>query len=347
MSNSSLATIKVPANTGNYTKGRNGCKIEKITIHHMAGVATAEACGKGFQAAARKASSHYGIGKNGEIGLYVDEVNAAWTDSNFNSNCKSVTIETSNSATNGNWPVSDKVLDSLIKLVADIAKRNNLGKLVKGKNVTWHSMYAATTCPGPYLLSKMDYICEKANAINEKSTTTNKTTTSTTSTTTSNKTTSTTSNSTTKTVYKVQTGVYKSNANATKAVATLKSKGFTATIVKVYDNYKVQIGAYSKKANAENMVKKLKEAGFDSVIVTTTSTTSATTSTTNTATFKVGDKVTLKANAPIYGKKDTFAEWIYKSTLYVREIDGSRIVISTQKTGAVTGAVDKKYLIKK
>jgi uncharacterized protein YegP (UPF0339 family) len=342
MSNSSLATIKVPANTRNYTKGRNGCKIEKITIHHMAGVATAEACGKGFQAAARKASSHYGIGKNGEIGLYVDEENAAWTDGNFNSNCKSVTIETSNSATNDNWPVSDKVLESLIKLVADIAKRNKLGKLVKGKNVTWHSMYDATVCPGPYLLSKMDYICEKANEINEKSTNTNKTTTSTT---TSNKTTSTNSKSTTKTIYKVQTGAYKSNANATKAVATLKSKGFTATVIKVYDNYKVQIGAYSKKANAENMVKKLKSAGIDSMIVETTS--STTTTTTKTVTFKVGDKVTLKANAPIYGKKDTFADWVYTSTLYVREIDGSRIVISTQKTGAITGAVDKKYLTKK
>jgi len=30
------------------------------------------------------------------------------------------------------------VLNVLIRLVADIAKRNNLGVLVKGKNLTWH-----------------------------------------------------------------------------------------------------------------------------------------------------------------------------------------------------------------
>ena len=59
--------------------------------------------------------------------------------------------------------VSDASLNSLIKLVADIAKRNNLGTLVKGKNLTWHSIYSNTACPGAYLLSKMDYIATEAN----------------------------------------------------------------------------------------------------------------------------------------------------------------------------------------
>ena len=62
-------------------------------------------------------------------------------------------------------PVSNAALKSLIRLCADIAKRNKLGKLVKGKNLTWHMMYANTDCPGPYLLSKMDYIVSEANKI--------------------------------------------------------------------------------------------------------------------------------------------------------------------------------------
>ncbi len=168
MSNSKLATEKYPAHSSNYTKGRNGKRIEAITIHHMAGVLSAKQCGAIFQRKGRNGSSHYGIGKNGEIASYVDESNTAWTNSNWNSNCKSVTIETSNSKTGGNWPVSDKVLNSLIKLVADIGKRNNLGTLVKGKNVTWHSMFTNTACPGKYLLSKMDYIISEANKINNK-----------------------------------------------------------------------------------------------------------------------------------------------------------------------------------
>ena len=50
--------------------------------------------------------------------------------------------------------------------MADIAKRNGLGKLVPGENLTWHSMFASTDCPGPYLLSKMQYIADEANKIN-------------------------------------------------------------------------------------------------------------------------------------------------------------------------------------
>jgi len=174
MSKSSLVNVEVPAYSGNYTKGRSGRKIEMITIHHMAGVLSVEQCGKIFQKVGRNGSSHYGIGNDGRIGLYVDESNTAWTNSNWDSNCKAVTIEVSNSIRGGSWLVGDKALNSLIRLVADIAKRNKLGTLIKGKNVTWHRMYANTTCPGDYLLSKMDYIIEEANRINNQVPSTNK-----------------------------------------------------------------------------------------------------------------------------------------------------------------------------
>ena len=62
--------------------------------------------------------------------------------------------------------------------------------------------------------------------------------------------------------------------------------------------------------------------------------------------LKVGDKVKMSAAAVQYGKKAKFASFVYSSTLYVREINGNRIVVSTQKTGAVTGAVHSKYLTK-
>lgn len=173
MSNSKLATVKVPAYPGNYTKGRNytakkPAKIEKITIHHMGGILTAKACGKIFQKKNRNGSSHYGIGSDGKIAQYVDEKNTAWTDSNWTSNCKSVTIENSNSKIGGDWRVSDKTLKLLIKLCADIATRNKLGRLVPKKNLTYHSMYASTNCPGDYLRSKISYIAKEANKIIEK-----------------------------------------------------------------------------------------------------------------------------------------------------------------------------------
>ena len=164
MSKSSLTQIVVPADEGNYTKGRDGRSIEAITIHHMAGRLTAKQCGRIFQAKGRYGSSHYGVGYDGSIANYVDEEDTAWTNSNWDSNCKSVTIETSDN--DNSWYVNDTTLNSLIKLVADIAKRRNLGKLVPGKNLTWHSMFTNTTCPGDYLRSKMQYIADEANKIN-------------------------------------------------------------------------------------------------------------------------------------------------------------------------------------
>ena len=165
MSNSPLISEKVLAYSGNYTKGRTS-EIKEITVHHMSGKLTARRCGELFQTVGREGSSHYGIGYDGEIALYVDEGDTAWTNSNWESNCRAVTVEVSNSENDYPWAVTDKSLQSLIRLIADIDKRNGLGKLVKGKNLTWHQMYAATDCPGPYLLSKMDYIISAANEIN-------------------------------------------------------------------------------------------------------------------------------------------------------------------------------------
>lgn len=166
MSKSSLVQVVVPADEGNYTKGRSGRSIEEITLHHMAGRLTAEQCGRIFQAKGRYGSSHYGVGYDGSIANYVDEEDTAWTNSNWDSNCKSITIEISDN--DNSWYVNDTTLNAVIKLVADIAKRRGLGTLLPGKNLTWHSMFTSTTCPGDYLRSKMQYIADEANKINSE-----------------------------------------------------------------------------------------------------------------------------------------------------------------------------------
>ena len=62
--------------------------------------------------------------------------------------------------------------------------------------------------------------------------------------------------------------------------------------------------------------------------------------------LKVGDKVKLDNEATVYNTTKRFASFVYRSPLYIRQINGSRAVISTLKTGAITGAVDIKYLQK-
>lgn len=166
MAYSSLACKFIPAYEGNYTKNRKEWGYDKITeicIHYMAGNCTIETLGGIWQTKGRKGSSTYGIGSDGRIACYVDEKDIPWTNNNWESNCRSATIETANLQPDSR--VTDEALNSLIKLCADIAVRNGMGKLVKGKNLTWHMMYYNTSCPGQYLLSKMDYIVNEANKI--------------------------------------------------------------------------------------------------------------------------------------------------------------------------------------
>lgn len=62
--------------------------------------------------------------------------------------------------------------------------------------------------------------------------------------------------------------------------------------------------------------------------------------------LNIGDRVKLTENAVIYGTERKFLAFIYKKKLYVRDINGDRVIISTVPMGPITGAVDKKYLIK-
>jgi hypothetical protein len=165
MSNSSLV---------NYTKLSPNCSsprtntIKKITIHHMAGNLTVEDCGELFAKTSRGASSNYGIGTDGRVGMYVEERNRAWTSGNRDNDQQAVTIEVANNGGAPNWEVSDAAYSKLIDLCVDICKRNNITKLnytgTKDGNLTMHSMFAATACPGPYLKSKFSDIANKVNA---------------------------------------------------------------------------------------------------------------------------------------------------------------------------------------
>ena len=172
--NSSLVNyIKLSPNK---TSPRNH-KIDTITIHHMAGNLSVEACGNVFAKTSRKASSNYGVGTDGRIGLYVDESDRSWCSSNKTNDHRAVTIEVANDTLAPTWTVSDKALESLIKLVADICKRNNIAKLVwsdnksdrvnhkNGCNMTVHRDFASTSCPGNYLYGKMPYIANEVNKI--------------------------------------------------------------------------------------------------------------------------------------------------------------------------------------
>lgn len=164
---SNLIANKVLASTNNYTQGRNGYKVCKITPHHAAGVISAEQLAKIFQNPSRQASANYCIGNDGTIVGGVDENNRAWTSASRSNDFQSITIEISNSQTGGNWPISDAAWNSLVNLCVDICKRHDFRLEYDGtKNgsLTTHDMFANTNCPGPYLKGRMQELADTVNA---------------------------------------------------------------------------------------------------------------------------------------------------------------------------------------
>ena len=173
MSNSSLicCTILSPNHSGKRTHA-----IDTITIHCMAGNLSVESCGALFARTSRQASSNYGIGSDGRIGLYVDEENRSWCTSSKANDQRAITIEVANNSGAPNWSVSEKAYQALINLVADICKRNDIKKLlwlgdksvigqVTKQNMTVHRWFANKACPGNYLYERHGEIAERVNAL--------------------------------------------------------------------------------------------------------------------------------------------------------------------------------------
>ena len=172
MSNSELVDyIKISPNK---TKNRRHI-IDTITIHMTAGQGSVETIGSIFSNPSRKASSNYGIGSDGRIGLYVDENDRSWCSSSDSNDHRAITIETASDSKKP-YTVNAAAYKSLIRLVADVCKRNGIPKLlwkndkslignVSLQNMTVHKWFADTSCPGDYLLEKMNDIAERVNRI--------------------------------------------------------------------------------------------------------------------------------------------------------------------------------------
>lgn len=334
MSNSSLVcyTLLSPNHSGKRTHS-----IDRITPHCVVGQLSCESICGCFTSTSRQASCNYGIGSDGRVSLCVDEGNRSWCSSSNANDQRAVTIECA-SDTTAPYAFKDVVYEKLIELCVDICKRNGKNKLLwlgdKDKTLAYepkegemvltvHRWFANKSCPGDWMYSRMGDLAEKVTAAlsGENSGTSNGT------------------------LYRVQTGAYTKKENADNQLAKVKAAGFDTYMVQAGGYYKIQVGAYSKKENADAMASKLKAAGFDTYIATEQGA-AVSSSAAASSTLNVGDKVKLVSNATVYDSSTKFSLWVYSSTLYVREISGSRVVISTQKTGAVTGAVDKKYLTK-
>lgn len=172
MSNSPLVTYTNISK--NKTSPRNHA-IDTITIHCIVGQWTAKQGCDFFATTDRECSANYIVGKDGSIGLSVDEADRSWCTSSRENDNRAITIEVA-SDTEHPYAVTDAAYATLIKLIADICKRNGIKKLIwstskadrvnhsNGCNMTVHRDYANKACPGQFLYDRHGAI---AAAVNE------------------------------------------------------------------------------------------------------------------------------------------------------------------------------------
>ena len=141
-------------------------KVQGVLVHHNAGV---NAYGQAT-AAGREVSAHYWITNEGDLLPNIDETRRAWTSGHpaypagALADHRFITVEVSNSATGGNWPISAKAEDMLARLIGDVHSRYKLGKVKRGtqSGVAVHRDFVATECPGGYVMANLDRIIRTA-----------------------------------------------------------------------------------------------------------------------------------------------------------------------------------------
>ena len=170
--NSSLVTYKNI--TKNRTSPRNHA-IDTITIHCIVGQWTAKQGCDYFASTDRQCSANYVVGKDGSIGLSVEEKDRSWCSSSSSNDNRAITIEVASDTTHP-YAVTTQAYNALIKLVADICKRNGIKKLlwkadksligqVSKQNMTVHRWFANKACPGDYLYNRHAQIAAEVNKL--------------------------------------------------------------------------------------------------------------------------------------------------------------------------------------
>ena len=451
---------------------QNGRKfpITRVTIHHTATVTTARVTARGFALPSRRASATYCIGNDGSIVQCVKESDMPWTSSSYDNDNRAITIEVSNRAKYGNWPVGEKAMEALINLLVDICQRNpGIGRLrytgdLSG-NLTMHKWFESTECPGPYLAGKFPEIAEKVNKrldaakVPQVTTVYDLTASGLPETLAEQiaaelKAAGYSATLTAREVKQEQTGYHsiagKAVATAAQMVAYIKAKrpgveqsvidmiplylsegltegiagdiafaqscietgnfafpsetcavtlaqnnfammGVTATFAKGESFATPQIGIRAQiqhlkaYANSEPLGGECVDPRFHlvsrgsapyvewlgqqenpkgkgwatakgygarilAVLADIRGTKAAEDQPAEDKpaadTLAIGDLVTIKGGAPIYGQNREFAAWVYSKKLYVRAIVGDRVTVSIYKSGAITGNVHRKYLTK-
>lgn len=180
MGYSKLATVQIWA-AAECKYGARNHTIDSVAIHTMAGPMTVQSCGNWFSRPSTRAASNYGIDSSGTIAVYVDESEAPHCTSSEGVDRRAVSIEVASTTTTEPYTVTDEAYASLISLLVDICKRNNIASLkwkgdaaygkaaAAGGSVAEQNMFVhrwfnlGKSCPGAWLFDRQGQIADEVN----------------------------------------------------------------------------------------------------------------------------------------------------------------------------------------
>ena len=194
--------------------GERTMKIDRITPHCVVGQCSVETIGKMFSFPEHKASSNYGIGSDGRIGMFVPENMRSWCSASRANDQRAVTIECASDASEP-YAMNDAVYKALVELCTDICKRNGKTVLLwigdKEKTLSYspksnemvltvHRWFANKSCPGEWLYSRLGELAKTVT--NELSVENGDI------------------------IYRVQVGAFRNKKNAENYLSVIKKAGF-------------------------------------------------------------------------------------------------------------------------
>ena len=128
------------ANPNNFTVGRQVARDGRYTMHHVVG--SRESAVIVFNNPTRGASAHYVVGED-IIDQCVSINDTAWTDGNWDSNIRSITVE-HEGGWDGNGPYSEGMYKNASHLLAWCRENYGINRFVRHRDVS----NSATACPG-------------------------------------------------------------------------------------------------------------------------------------------------------------------------------------------------------
>lgn len=268
MSNSPLVNCTLLTHKHSGTRTH---EVDRITPHCFVGQVTAMRGMEILNEGERKASCNYVIGKDGSVGLCVNEDCRSWCSSSGANDQRAITIECASDLTEP-YAFNDAVYNKLIELSVDICKRYNKKKLlwIEDKEkalsyepkedemlITVHRWFDdMRSCPGDWFYGKLKEFAETVtkcltNEVQDIEIETD-------------------NKSENNVLYRVQVGAFKNKAYAQAMEQKLIEKGYPTLLRLIGGLYKVQTGAFRNKDNAINYQKKIIADGFDCFISSST-----------------------------------------------------------------------------